>query len=602
MQSPIRLALLLSAALLASAPALGAQERAIPIDTLEVTASSRASSAMATATRGVEVVTAEQIRRLPARNVNEVLQWAFGVDLMPRSPALADLSIRGSTFEQVLVLVDGVRASDQQTGHFDLDLAVPLDQIERIEILRGPAAALYGADAMGGVVQIVTRTGGGSSVRGEAGSFGTTRLALASAVDAGAATLDFAGDFTRSDGHRAGTDYRIGEGRAALTAPVVGRTLKADLAYAGRNFGADGFYSPFPSFERTRTLATSVALRAPETARFQVEPSLSLRRHHDDFILKREDPSYYRNLHTTTQFGGDLNARYAATPLVRLAIGGEAFGDRLESASLGDRTESRAAAYGEVAAGRVGGLTGTAGLRSDWHESYGLFWSPSASAAWWPASGVRVRGSVGRSLRTPTWTERFYHDPANIGDPDLRPESAWSTELGADLYPARNLRIGAAVWTRNAHDLIDWARPLATATAPWHTRNVRDARYRGLEGEVALEDLLGLRLTGRGSWLRLTSGAEAGFTSKYALRPLSRSLSLTAEREVARGLDLSARAERSRRIGNDDYTRIDARVAYRVPVGRLFVDLLNATDEAYPDITGAPAAGRALMVGLDLRR
>jgi iron complex outermembrane receptor protein len=124
-------------------------QRPVPLDTLRVTTSSRASAEMATATRAVEVITAAQIRRLPARSVAEVLQWALGVDLMPRSPALFDVAVRGSSFEQVLVLVDGIRMSDAQTGHFDLNLAVPLDQVERIEILRGPASTLHGADAVG---------------------------------------------------------------------------------------------------------------------------------------------------------------------------------------------------------------------------------------------------------------------------------------------------------------------------------------------------------------------------------------------------------------------------------------------------------------------
>src|SRR5690606_27325750 len=118
--------------------------------------------------------------------IPDLLQWALGVDLMPRSPALADVSLRGSSFEQVLVLVDGVRVSDAQTGHFDLDLAVPLDQVERIEILRGPGSSLHGADAMGGVINVVTRQGvERSTARAEAGTFGTTGLALSHSMRLG---------------------------------------------------------------------------------------------------------------------------------------------------------------------------------------------------------------------------------------------------------------------------------------------------------------------------------------------------------------------------------------------------------------------------------
>src|SRR5688572_14326699 len=136
----------------------GALSAQLTLDTVEV--NSRAPMGGLAATRAVEIIDGRDIRNSPASTINDLLQWAFGVELMPRSPALADVGIRGSSFEQVLVLVDGIRMRDSQTGHFNLNLTVPLDQIERIEILRGPAASLYGSDAMGGVINVVTRKRG----------------------------------------------------------------------------------------------------------------------------------------------------------------------------------------------------------------------------------------------------------------------------------------------------------------------------------------------------------------------------------------------------------------------------------------------------------
>ncbi|HET8655474.1 MAG TPA: TonB-dependent receptor [Longimicrobiaceae bacterium] len=592
--------------LFAGAGAARAQEAPAPLDTIHVVAASRASAAMGSATRAVQVITAAQIRRMPAHTVPEVLRWALGADLMPRSPALSDLALRGSSFEQVLVLVDGVPVNDRQTGHFDLDLAVPLAQVERIEVVRGPASALFGADAVGGVVNVVTRAGGPSLVRAEGGSFGTAGLAAAHALTLGAARADLAGTWRRSDGHRPGTDYDMGQARAALTAPLGGRTLHAAAAYAARDFGADGFYGPYPSYERTRTTTASLAWRADPSARFALEPVLSFRGHHDDYILKRADPGYYRNRHTTGEFGGELTARYAVSPRLRLAAGGEGYVDRLRSSSLGDRSEGRTALLAEVAAGRVGSITGTAGLRLDHYESFGSFWSPSLGAAWWPVRALRLRASAGRSLRAPSWTERYYGDPANVGDPNLKPERAWSTEVGADAYPAGGVRIGLSAFQRDAHDLIDWARPLGDSVAPWHTRNVDDARFRGLEAELAVDDLLGVRWSAQASWLSVRASAEDGFTSKYALRPLVRQLSLAAGRTLLPGLDLDLRAERARRRSEepyfaDAYFRLDGRLSYSLGPARVYADVQNATDEAYPDITGASAPGRALFMGVEWR-
>ncbi|HSG48974.1 MAG TPA: TonB-dependent receptor plug domain-containing protein, partial [Longimicrobiales bacterium] len=135
----------------------GVGQTPLLLDTLHVAVDSR----LASGAGAVQVLDAEELAALPVRSVEEALRWGLGIDLQRRSAAQADLSIRGSTFEQVLVLVDGVRMSDPQTGHFDLDLTVPLDRVERIEILRGPASAVHGADAVGGVVNVVTKDGRG---------------------------------------------------------------------------------------------------------------------------------------------------------------------------------------------------------------------------------------------------------------------------------------------------------------------------------------------------------------------------------------------------------------------------------------------------------
>lgn len=594
------------AALLAAPLPVEAQQRAIPLDTLRVEASSRAGAEIATGTRAVEVIGADRIRRSPARTVGELLQWAFGVDVMPRSPALVDVAIRGSSFEQVLVLVDGVRASDAQTGHFDLDLAVPLDQIERIEIVRGSGSALHGADAMGGVIHLVTRKGRGSSARVEAGSFETRALSLSHALRAGGVRADGGLELQRSDGHRVGTDYRTALGRVSLGLPLAGRALEADFGYAARDFGASRFYGDYPSYEETRTATASLAWRAAPGARLALEPALSVRSHDDDFVLWRDEPARYRNQHSTLQAGGEIVARYAASPLLRVAAGGEAYVDRLRSRRLGDREEARGALLGELVAGRVGALTATAGLRLDHHEAFGEFWSPSVAAAWWPAAGLRVRSSLGRAFRTPTWTERYYQDPANIGSPDLRPERAWTAEAGFDAYPLRALRVAGAAFVRDASNLIDWAKPAgAPSSTPFRTRNVKDATFRGVEAEVEVDDLYGVRVAAQGSWLSLDASDAAGFASKYALRPLSEVLALSADRAVTRGLTLGLRAQRARRTplpGRTEapYLLLDGRAGYQLARGRVYLDARNLTDEGYLDVVGGEAAGRALLIGVEL--
>ncbi len=589
--------------LAAREPASG-QDRPIQLDTVSVEVNSRASPLAGAATRATEVIHANTIRNSPASTVAEVLQWAFGVDLMPRSAALADVAIRGSSFEQVLVLVDGVRMRDAQTGHFNLNLAVPLDQVERIEVLRGPASSLYGSDALGGVINIVTRRDAGqASVRLSRGSFATSDLAVSARQPIGRVVADVAAGFQNSDGHRTGTESEVGQGRLALAVPLAGEALFTEIGYARRDFGANGFYGNYPSFEATRTTTASARWRARRDSTTSLEPVVNFRRHSDDFILFRDDPDRYRNIHTTNQLGGELIGRSRLSSDVRVAAGLHANHDAIRSKALGNRSEWSAGASLELAVGEALGPSAVAGVRADRLASGDLAFSPSASAAWRPHPSIRLRSSAGRAFRAPTWTERYYSDPASEGNPDLEPEHAWTVDAGADVETAFGVRGSLTAYVRSATNLIDWARPSGDTTVPHVTRNVDSAEFRGLEAEIAFSPVADLDVAVRGSWLSLESSVADGYESRYALRPLAETTSLLVDRTfgLVRG---GVRISRYRRVGDSDgaYTLADARASIDIGDVRVWTDLRNAFDTSYLDIVANPAPGRSLLVGVEWRQ
>jgi outer membrane cobalamin receptor len=577
----------------------GAQTQPVHLDTIQVEVNSRASPALGSTTRAIDVIVRDEIRNSPAANIAEVLHWAFGVDLMPRSPALYDVAIRGSSFEQVLVLVDGVRMRDGQTGHFNLNLTVPLEQVERIEVLRGPASALYGSDALAGVINIVTRRGGsGSSASLSMGSFGTTDARLGHHREIGRARVDVAGTYQTSDGHRSGTDYEMANVRLSVSAPIGGHLLSTEAAYALRDFGADGFYGDWPSFEATRTTTASARWRVELDSAHSVEPLVSYRRNSDDFILYRDEPERFRNLHTTDQLVTELIGRAALADRVLAAAGLHALRDEIRSSALGDHDEWSVAGSLELAAS-VARLNGTAGIRADRLVSGTVVASPAVSAAWSVDERLRLRSSGGRAFRSPTWTERYYVDPGHTGNPDLEAEQAWSWELGTDLYPLERARFGASAFIRKAENLIDWARP--EPTAGWVTRNVESATFRGIEADLEVRDLLGANVLARASWLSLSSSSAAGLESKYALRPQTDSYLLSLDRALAGPVRLGVRATRERRLEDAGYTLVDARAVAELSELRLWLDLRNVLDETYQDISRNPAPGRNLYLGLEWR-
>lgn len=596
----------LGAAVSGGASPVAAQSARDPValDTLAVSVGSNLG--LADAPRAVEVITAQELADLPVTSVEAALRWTGSVDLLTRSPAQADVSIRGGSFEQVLVLVDGMRVSDPQTGHFDLDLTIPIEQVERIEILRGAASTAHGADAFGGVINIVTKTPRTTQaqLRLEGGTFG----ALAGAASFETRTqagVGFSAGFTRDrgDGHRDGTDYDIWRLRSRLTAPLGAGTLTADAGWAARDFGAQGFYAAFDSFEETRTLHGAVRWSA-DLGAWSVTPRVAYRKHDDTFILFRDDPPRFTNVHDSRQTMADVTARREIASGVRLAVGSEVARETVESNNLGDREETRYGVFGEIGVER-GAFDVVGGVRLDDRENFDAFVSPSLAIGVQAAEGVRFRTSASRAFRTPTWTDRFYSDPANRGSPDLLVETGWSVEAGADVDlptfgPAAAL--GLTIFQRRTDDLIDFARPAgSTDDVLWVARNVERADFTGLELDVGGVRAGPLALSFTGFWLDLTTEGDDAFDSKTALRPLDRQLSLGADLPIGDRVSVGGRVMNRSRLGQAGATTLDLRVRAEVGGSTLFVDGLNVTDAEFLDVSGIPEAGAAVRVGIRTR-
>jgi iron complex outermembrane receptor protein len=581
------------------APLRAQRPASTALDTIRV--SSRATAPLAGATRSVEVLTRADLARLAGRSLAEVLGRALGADVQSRSPAQSDLALRGSTFNQVVVLVDGVRVSDVQSGHYAMDLAVPTAMIERIEILRGTGSALYGSDAVGGVVNIVTRDDAALrqlSLRG--GSFGTAAAAALAASEVAGLRLAAGMDGDRSSGHRDGTDYDVTQLRASAARSTPFGRARLDVGQGLRRFGAADFYSPFSSEETTRSTTAALRLAGDDARPVALSVSLHTRRHRDLFTLKRDDPAFYQNDHLSWETGGDVTARGALSPHVTLAGGAELLDARLRSARLGDHAQLRQAAFAELTAAAARAVL-NAGLRGDRVQGVADFLSPSLGVALPIAGTLQLRGSVSRGFRAPTWTERYYRDPANVADSALAVERFWSSEVGVRAAPAGLVFVDVGLFERRAADLVDWARPAgAPAGTPWRTMNFAEARYRGLEASFRAPRLGGVDWTLRASGLRFDASAAAGLEGKYALRPLTRTLGATASLPLADAGALTLDALRARRAGEADHTQLNARLGMPLLGLHATLELVNLTNASFLDASGKPVAGRSVFVGASL--
>jgi iron complex outermembrane recepter protein len=556
---------------------------------------------LGSATRSVTVITREEIDALPARSVADLLRLAASVDVRARGEhgIQSDFSVRGASFGQMLVLVDGVRLNDAQSGHHNGDIPVPLDAVDRIEIVYGPGSSLFGADAFGGTVNVITRRAVSKpSLSVQGGSFGYAGSHGDAGFERGSVTQTLAASAERSGGFTYDRDFRS----ALIQARTTIARSSVSLAVLDKEFGANNFYGGNrPSREWTNQMLLTADHAFESRSGWSFGARGSYRTHGDHFVFDQLIPALSDNRHRTHEVLGAVTASRSLGPTRSFTAGAEGGGNWIRSTNLGDHDLGRVSAFAEwrQTFARRTQLEGT--LRADRYTEFGTSWSPSLGAGWWPESHVRLRGSVGRAFRVPTFTERYYSDPANLARPEVGPETAWAGEGGADIFPANGWMLQATVFGRADRDVIDWLR--ATPLERWRTYNVRDVSTKGIE--------LAVRRTFAGG-----AFAEAGYTgvdldaaavnqlSKYLLDYAPRSLVASGLVPVA-GVRIAPRVEyrrRTRSSGTSQYVVLDLRVARRLgSMLDLFVDGTNLFDRRYQEIAGVAMPGAAMTVSLGLR-
>ena len=637
MPSVLRRALLALA--FAAPPALAQEaEPAFAVEAPEtVVTAGRLPGDAARTGRNVTVITAADIERSTARSLGELLRFEAGVLVTPRAGfgAQADYSVRGGTFNGVVLLVDGARFNDPMTGHFLSDFPVPLAEVARVEVLRGPDAAAWGPDATGGVVHVVTRTAsdaalGRGGARGEAaasaGGLGTATATGALHLPARGAVVGLAADLARTDGEpvRDGagrpvvgsdgpvrTDFERLAGTAAVSAPAWGARFTARYAADDRDFGAYQFYTPFASDtarEATRTDWLQARLASAPGRRTTWSVGLAGRRHTDRYTYF---PGLDPNRHTTRR--ATLTAEVAHRPAPGLVLGGgaSAEGRDVASNSLGEHGDVAGGAFALARWTPAPPLTLSASARLDADPGFGVEVTPMLAVALEAAPGVSVRAAAGRAVRAPTYVERYFNTVAprpggNLGNPDLRAERAWNAEGGLDLAPLPGLTVQATAFWRRTDDLIDFVRTERGGESVFLAQNVLEARAAGLETSARFARRVGgavLRLSAGYTYtdVSVDPGAFAAGDFKYVLDHAPHLAQVRAALDVGR-VTASAEGLHKTRLAADAFTVVHLCAGVRA--GRraeVFAEVRNAFDVRYAEVFGAPMPGRVLLGGLRVR-
>ena len=547
--------------------------------------------------RSVSVIDAREAPLLYNHWV-DYLQLDPSVDLQQRAPdgVQADLTIRGSTFGQTLVLLNGLRMNDAQSGHHNMDLPVPTDSIDRIEILRGAGSTLYGSDAMAGSVNIITGPPKYSEIRVGAGvgNFGVNQQSGDAAWIAGRwdEELSAARDF--SSGFIPDRDYRkltIFSNTGVQT--FLGRT-QVMLGYGDDPFGANQFYGNFDSWERTKSWFGGLKQDLGDRTEFD----FAYRRHTDEFILFRENPSFYENNHSDESWQTALRRKQPLGQNSTLFYGGEGFHESIDSNNLGQHERSRGAVYADYDVRAWKRFSFSAGAREEIFSSTRGEFSPSVTAGYWLKAGFKLKGSASHAFRLPTYTDLYYSDPATLGNPNLQPETAWDYEGGLVWDQGGRYQAQVTVFERREKNGIDYVR--SSPADLWHAENIDALNFTGVETSLTVRlprrQRLQFAYTGLHGGLQSLAGLQSEYISNYPVDDGSISWQGMLPGSVVARTRVGVI---NRFDNNNPYALWDVAVARQFRYVGAHLDLANLTDTQYQEIPGVAMPGRSVVFGLE---
>lgn len=471
---------------------LPAQEKINELENLTVTATIAASKQKETG-RNITVINGDLFSKLPVSSIDELLRYLPGIEVQQRGAkgSQSDIVIRGGTFQQVLVIIDGIKLNDALTGHFNSYIPIHSGEIERIEILKGAASALYGSEAVGGVIHIITKTfspgkknknelhaglrAGENKLLNVNGNFRHTKNN--STIAAGVLS-------NHANGHQLrGTTGFFDNTTASLAfSQKLKKSWQLNFRTAAdfRNFNAQNFYTPFLSDtakEKVNSFWQHAAVYKT-TEKYSLTIDAGFKNLKDEFWFR---PASIPNNNKTNLFATQIN--YAAKLNQRHTVtsGVQFQRKKIISNDRGNHSLLHGAAF-IIGKHKFGGnFFINESLRTDWDENYGLQLIPQLNIAW-AFSKLSFRASAGKTIRDADFTERYNNynkaivTSGSIGNPDLIAEKSFSTEAGFDYTASSVFKISGSFFFRKQNQLIDWV-PTLYADIPRKDNLVPGATY-----------------------------------------------------------------------------------------------------------------------------
>ena len=604
------------------------------LDEVVVTGSRAPLTALQSA-KIVKVITADDIHRAAVETVNDVLKLATGVDVRQRGGfgVQTDISINGGTFDQITVLLNGVNISNPQTGHNATDFPVSLSDIERIEILEGAAARVFGTSAFSGAVNIVTRSDSAKAldVSLQAGSFGTVGGEARGTLSGRNVKGHVSGGYTRSDGGMVNSDFDKGHafGDVSLTSRYVDLNLQAGMSI--QDYGASTFYSSKynDQWEKTARVVTSLGATFGHLYRdLEIKPTVYYNKFLDHYQLihGKTGAAAGENYHNLDVVGASVNA-HMSWALGKTAVGADlrhehilstAYGELMDEKDWesihgsdrqynrkGSRTNASFFAEHNVI---LGGFTLSAGVlanRNTGLDSRSRFY-PGVDLSFRPSDQWKVYASWNKALRMPTYTDLYTDNSVQHGDRSLRPERNDTYKTGVS-YRNTGVEATASAFYSSGKDMIDWVYTTAESTR-YQAMNIGKLDNMGYNVELKLhptEWLASLPVTAVTlGYARIHQRHDTDqpiYRSLYALEYLRDKFTASVSHRIWNALSAQwAMRWQQRMNGYHPYAKVDAKLLWNKPAYSLYVKADNLTAHRYYDLGGVLQPGLWVMAGASI--
>jgi iron complex outermembrane receptor protein len=588
--------------------------------------------------RNIVSIKGSSLQNLPISSIDELLKYLPGIETQQRGPAgtQSNIIIRGGTFQQVLVIIDGIRINDPLTGHFNSYIPLHPEDINRIEIIKGAASAIYGSDAIGGVVNIITnglqqKNNHKLSVGSKWGSYNSRSNNFWWGVQKEKWKLSVSSQQNKADGEnlRGTSGYYNNSFYAANFNYAFASNWKLHILYANdsRDFNAQNFYTTFKSdtaSEIVKSNWTQMGLSKQYTHKI-VKFDVAYKNLSDRF---RFNPAGSFNENKTSLFVAQGSVQFTRNTNHQIVTGAQWIHKKIRSNDRGNHDLAHGAAFLIATHKLPKNIFINESLRIDWDQNYGWIIIPQINGSW-VNGNLTTRASIGKGVRDADFTERYNNynksivTSGSIGNPYLQAEKSWSYELGADYRMGPNFKWGATLFMRDQNNLIDWT-PTPYPMMPRQSNlvingsyslatNVSSVKTKGIETDLTYNKKWGedyeLNLSTGLVWLSSTSPNK---TPSFYISSHARFLWNEQIIYRARKLQLSVNsvykirntqtASAINATLSPNYFLVNSKFSYLTSKrkGNVFLEITNLTNTPYSDLLGAIMPSRWITAGFQL--